>query len=116
MASENDMVYGDSYKITADGVEGIGNNVTLVFRHMDFGTAGAGRVALCWRTKLHKNAIQFVFAGENGEIRRMVDVGQAGDYSERIFPLGGRITGNNTVSLVFLPGCHLDLKSIQFLD
>ncbi len=115
LSGESDMVYGDSYTITEDGVEGIGNNVTLVFRHMDFGTAGAGRVALCWRSRLLKNAIQFVFEGEGGETRRMVDVGQAQAYTEGMFSLGGNVTGNHTVSLVFLPGCDLDLKWIQFL-
>jgi beta-galactosidase len=115
LASDCDTVYGDSYKATDDGIEGIGNNVTLVFERMDFGADGASQVALCWRSTCDKNAIQFVFEGEGGQIRKMVVVGQAGEYTSGVFPLGEAVAGMNTVSLVFLPGCDLDLRWIQFM-
>ena len=114
-AHECDTVYGDTYRIEENAITGIGNNVTLVFDHMNFGLAGASRVALCWRSSLHQNAIQLVFAGEGSEVRNMVEVGKAEEYMEGVFSLGDAITGECTVSLVFLPGCDLDLKWIQFL-
>ncbi len=115
-ASENDTVYGDTFRAVENKLENIGNNVTLVFKNMDFGLAGAGHVELCWRSKLHRNAIQFVFAGEDGEVRKIVDVGLAAEYTSNVFSLGERITGPKTVSLVFLPGCDLDLAWIQFRE
>lgn len=115
-AGENDLVYGDSYRVAGGAMEGIGNNVTLVYEGMDFGQAGAGRVALRWRSRLASNAIQLVFADGQGETRHMVRVERAADYTEGVFPLEKRVTGLHTVSLVFLPGCDLDLAWIQFME
>ncbi len=114
-AAECDHIYGDSYTIKADAVENIGNNVSLVFENMDFGSQGAGRVALCWRSGLVRNPIQFVFADGKEEIKQMVEVHRGVDYKSSIFVMNERIIGKKTVSLVFLPGCNLDLAWFQFM-
>ncbi len=114
-AGECDALYGDAYRREGDRVEGIGNNVTLTYRHMDFGEGGAGRLALAWRSGLAENAVQLVFAGTEGEIKKMVNVGRAETYESGVFSLGEKITGLKDVSLVFLPGCQLDLEWIQFM-
>lgn len=42
-AADSDSITGDSFRRQDDGtVSGIGNNVSLVFSYMDFGTAGGG--------------------------------------------------------------------------
>ena len=114
-ACESDAKYGDSYTVMDEAIVNIGNNVTLTYKDMDFGFHGTSHVALCWRSTLARNAIQFVFSGEDGESRLMVDVGQALEYENQTFALGSTITGRQTVSLVFLPGCQLDLHWLQFL-
>ncbi len=115
-AAYNDGLYGDSFQVRDGSVENIGNNVTIVYNKMDFGELGASRVALNWRSNLNRNAIQFVFTGRDGEIRTMVEVQQADDYTSNVFPLEGRIKGSCTVSLIFLPGCNLDLAWLQFME
>lgn len=115
-AAECDSIYGDSFKVMGDTVENIGNNVSLIFKNMDFGSSGAGRVAICWRSALEKNSIQFVFQDGEEEIRQNVEVTGAGIYTSSIFALDERISGNKTVSLIFLPGSSLDLAWIQFME
>lgn len=114
-ASEIDNIYGDSYLVKADAIENIGNNVSLVFQSMDFGSAGTQHVALSWRSGSARNSIQFIFAGEGIENRIMIEITNADVYTSAVFPLGERIVGEKTVTLIFLPGSDLDLAWLQFL-
>jgi hypothetical protein len=77
---------------------------------------GAARVALSWRSKSARNSVQFVFADEEGEIRKMVEVDGTDVYAGAVFPLGERIRGNKTLSLSFLPGSNIDLAWFQFQE
>ena len=117
-AAECDVLYGDTYQVSGMAVEQIGNNVSLIYKDMDFGCKGAGKIRICWRSVLPCNSIQFVFTGEDGEedIRRMIEVPASKDYRDEEFDLGSRIKGRKTVSLIFLPGCKLDLECIQFIE
>ena len=115
-AAECDSIYGDSFTMKEDTVENIGNNVSLIFENMDFGSMGAGRVALCWRSDLARNSIQFVFYDGKEKIQKMVEVDRTDAYTSSVFPLNEGISGKKTVSLIFLPGCSLDLAWIQFLE
>jgi len=117
-AADNDGLYGDSFAVREGAVEGIGNNVTIVWKDMDFGVQGARNVALCWRSKRQSNSIQFMFSGEP-ENRRMIEVGSAPgypEYMEAVFSLGEAVSGSHTVSLVFLPGCEIDLAWVKFIE
>ena len=114
-AAECDNLYGDSFFLAPDGaVERIGNNVALTFRGMDFGSAGTSHVRLCWRSSLASNSVQFCFSGGEGETRRMVELPAAEEYRDAVFSLGDKIAGEKTVTLVFLPGCSLDLYWVRF--
>jgi beta-galactosidase len=113
-AGECDAVYGDSYTLCGTAVEGIGNNVTLVFAGMNFGEKGAASVRICWRSKHPRNSIQFLFESKDGIRRVMVEAPGAEAYADATFPLGERLTGPQKLSLVFLPGTELDLAWIQF--
>lgn len=115
-AAGSDMIYGDAYSVNGDAVENIGNNVSLIYENMDFGNIGAGRVVISWRSKLKKNSVQFVFADDKEEIRQMIEVSGSDDYTVAEFPLKVRITGKKKVSLIFLPGCDLDLEWIRFME
>lgn len=113
--TECDGIYGDSFTVMDNTVENIGNNVSILFENMDFGSTGAGSVALSWRSDIPRNSIQIVFEHEEEKIRKKVEIYRAEDYTSAVFPLDGRIFGKGTVSLIFLPGCKLDLAWIQFM-
>jgi beta-galactosidase len=115
-AADCDAVYGDSYIINGGAIEGIGNNVSIEFRDMDFGPEGTDKLAMCWRSALQKNAVQIVFSSGLQETRVLIEADRAAEYREREFPLGRRIQGVQTVSIIFLPGCSLDLKRFRFLQ
>ncbi len=114
-ATECDAAYGDSFAANGTAIEHIGNNVTLVYEGMNFGAEGTDRVALCWRSNQPKNSIQILFADDQGESREMVEVAANPEYTYAIFPLSMPMTGKKTVSLLFLPGCSLDLAWIEFI-
>ncbi|MBE0601734.1 MAG: hypothetical protein IH607_08085 [Firmicutes bacterium] len=114
-AAACDAIYGDNFQKNGSAVENIGNNVTMEFRAMDFGPDGTESLSVCWRSGLPKNAMQIVLTGGKDTKRVMIELDKAENYREKTFPLGLRVHGMQTVSLVFLPGCSLDLKTIRFL-
>jgi len=113
-AAENDGIYGDSYVVKDDAIESIGNNVSILFENMDFTERGVERVRICRRSTREKNSMQIRFTGDNMEYKAMIDIPGASDYSEAVFDLGEKISGNLKVELVFLPGCEIDLRWIEF--
>ena len=67
LATECDHIYGDSYTFKDDRVEGIGNNVSLVFEQMDFTEKGATKISIYGRSPIDKNTIHIRFSGEEKE-------------------------------------------------
>ncbi|HHU82159.1 MAG TPA: glycoside hydrolase family 2, partial [Firmicutes bacterium] len=112
-AGDADQIYGDSYQVKGKAVEGIGNNVTLEFAGMNFGPGGAGRLVVYGRTPLEKNTIHLLFRGEEGESRQIIEFPHTEEYEERLFTLE-RITGEQKVSFVFLPGSNFDFGWFRF--
>lgn len=110
---EANAIYGDSF--TRDGkiVKGIGNNVTIVYENMDFGSEGAGTVTFYGRTPLAANTIHIHFTNPAGEtVNRIVEfAGDGGD--SQTFSIE-KLCGKGKVELIFLPGCNFDLEAIQF--
>ena len=85
-AADCDAVYGDNYQKSGAAVENIGNNVTIEYRHMDFGPRGTEAIAICWRSGLPKNAVQIVFAdarGKNGFWSRLTPRRNTGNRNFR---------------------------------
>ncbi|MNR22643.1 hypothetical protein D3C85_1396070 [compost metagenome] len=115
-ATEVTSVYGDCFDIREDTIENIGNNVSLVYENMDFGEIGASQIEICWRSNIAQNSIQLVFSDGQREIRQMIEVASCEDYVSSVFSLGESITGQNTVSLIFLPGCNIDIGWFQFFS
>jgi len=114
--TDNDFIYGDTYAIKPHSIENIGNNVTIGFNDMDFGGAGAKTVEISLRCK-QKNSFQIITSDEsNKEVRTMIEALPAKDYTVMSFDLVEKISGKNNVSLVFLPGCDIDIEWIQFKE
>ncbi|MDR0292946.1 MAG: DUF4982 domain-containing protein [Oscillospiraceae bacterium] len=113
-AAENDGLSGDAFTINGGAVEGIGNNVTILFRDMDFGEAGAGSVTLNTRSALAANSVRLLFGDGRSERSEMLEVPGAPRYTESAHTFKEPVRGKHTVSLIFLPGSKLDLAWIRF--
>ncbi len=114
-ALENDAVYGDRFTPVPErnAIEGIGNNVSLEYRDMDFGEIGCSRLTIYGRTPLERNSINIRLDGSEGQRTQIVEFERAEAYTERSFTLEP-IRGNQTVTFVFLPGCEFDLGWFRF--
>jgi len=114
--TDNDFIYGDTYSIKPYSIENIGNNVTIGFNDMDFGEAGAKTIEINLRCK-QKNSFQIIATGEdNIEIKTMIEALPTKGYTVMSFSFVNKIKGKNKVSLVFLPGCNIDIEWIQFRE
>lgn len=63
-AAENDGIYGDNYEICKKAVHGIGNNVTLEYREMDFGDKGCDTIVICGKSEHDCNTIHLILMME----------------------------------------------------
>jgi len=109
-AAENDGISGDTFTISGKAVTGIGNNVSIIYKDMDFGEKGASSVTLSTRSIQANNSVQIFVDGR----REMLEVKGEPEYTESTYTLKEQITGMQTISIVFLPGCNIDLEWIQF--
>ena len=112
-AAECDMIYGDSYQKSAGGVLDIGNNVSLVFRGLDFGQAGCRGIVIRGRTGLENNSIHICFSRDGAEQRRIVEFTKQEDWGEQTFALEP-VRGVQDVTFLFLPGSRFDFKDFRF--
>ncbi len=112
-ATENNMINGDSFTIEKDAVTGIGNNVDIEFRNMDFGTKGFTKLVLCGRSHIPTNTIHVRFSGEGGDQNQIVEFPECKDYKELSFPLTA-VYGKQKVNFIFLPGSKFDFKYFRF--
>lgn len=112
VATDNDAIYGDEFKIVGESVENIGNNVVLEFKDMDFG-AGVTKITVCGRTP-HENDTMQIRYNENGmQKTQLVEFKQSDEYVAREFTLQ-KISGLTDVSFVFLPGARFDFGWFKF--
>ncbi len=114
-ASQVNEIYGDSFTIAGEEVLRIGNNTTLVFGQMNFISTGTNAIEIVWRSGKSNNAAQLLFQNENGRLRSMLNLSEAADWQTVILPLENTLKGCGKVSIVFLPGCAVDLASIRFI-
>ena len=112
-AKEADALYGDSFVMKEDCVEGIGNNVSLVFRDMDFGNEPAGELLICGRAQKGNNTIHVRFFNGEEEIKQIVEFKQCEEWEEQKFELQP-LAGKWEVTFVFLPGSCFDFKWFWF--
>lgn len=113
-AVDNNAIYGDDYIVKDDAVEHIGNNVSLVYDNMDFGSVGINRINVCGRTSLDNNTINIIFKFENGdENTHIIEFAGSNDYLDRVFDIE-TVKGRCQVIFVFLPGSNFDFKWFMF--
>lgn len=113
MATDCDHIYGDTFEITNNSVEGIGNNVSLEFDKLDFKNEGATKLVIYGRSPIDKNTIHVRFASEEGENNQLVEFTQSDDYEDRIFDLE-KVTDLQKVTFIFLPGSKFDFGWFRF--
>lgn len=111
-------IYGDSFKLseTGESIEEIGNNVSIVFEDMDFGDKSFSKIQICGRTPLEKNTVQIKFNGKenNAESSQPVEFTKSAEYNVQEFEIKS-VSGKQTVTFLFLPGCSFDFKWFRFI-
>ena len=111
--NQNSKIYGDSFTITDQAVENIGNNVTISFDDMNFENP-AESIELCWRSAQDKNTIKIVFTDIDGnETANMIPVQAQDEYASAKLKLENPLAGNGKLDFIFLPGTDIDLKWFQ---
>ena len=108
-----DSVYGDSFKRTEAGVMDIGNNVSLVYENMDFGTEKQALLAIEGCTSLEENPITIRMTSAEGETLTTLAQFRGTERGWQTFPVEV-LPGVCTVSFVFLPGCQFDFYKFRF--
>lgn len=111
-AKEADAVYGDSFCLTDTAVEGIGNNVSLVFTDMDFGE-GTEEITIKGRAPQGNNTIHVRFFNGQEEMKQIVEFVKTDEYVEQSFALEP-VCGKWDVTFVFLPGSCFDFEWLNF--
>lgn len=112
-ASMADNIYGDSFSVTKDAVEQIGNNVSLVFTDMNFGDEGTGTLVVCGRALNGDNAIHVHFDDGKSDLKQIIEFPQCSEYIVKEFKLE-RVSGSSRVTFVFMPGSCFDFKWLKF--
>ncbi|MCA0753568.1 DUF4982 domain-containing protein [Paenibacillus sp. N4] len=112
-AADCDRIYGDTFAIRDSRVEGIGNNVSLVFDQLDFAGVGATKLVVCGRSPIDKNTIHIRFANQDGESNQLLEFTQSDGYEERVFSLE-KVEGIQNVTFIFLPGSNFDFGWFRF--
>ena len=113
LATEHNHIFGDSFTVIKEAVEQIGNNVSIEFENMDFGTKGLSKIIICGRSHIDVNTIHIRFHGEKGDVNQIVEFPYAEDNREMEFKLES-VLGKQKVSFVFMPGSKFDLKWFRF--
>ncbi len=113
-AVECNNIYGDSFTKGEKAITGIGNNVSIEFSNMNFGTEGAKSITLWSRSPLAGNTLHIIFTDENGDTKRcVVEVKGTPQYEAQTIGIES-IRGKGKVEFVFLPGCDFDMEAFQF--
>ena len=112
-AADADRIYGDSFRKDGERICDIGNNVSLIWDEMDFGSCRQAALTLRGYTPLEANAVTVRTENENGESLTELAMFRGNSKAEQTFPV--RVPGGRcTVSLVFLPGSRFDLYGFEF--
>ena len=107
-ASESDGVYGDSFRVDGDAVREIGNNVSLLFKDMEFSSHPLHGIRICGSTPLEGNTIHVRFYDGATEEKEILEFRRDGGEVQE-FALKER-TGKWDLTFVFLPGSNFDFE------
>jgi Beta-galactosidase/beta-glucuronidase len=112
--TDADAIYGDSFTRKEDSICGIGNNVSLEFLELDFGTLGISSVIICGNSEIDCNSIHLCFEAEGQEEKELLEFTQTNGQIEKTFQLSKKIIGKQKVTFLFLPGSKFDFTWFQF--
>lgn len=110
--ADADEIYGDSYEADGKAMRHIGNNVTFLYRDMDYGERFLHGIRISGGSDLAQNTIHVRFYDGETEHKEIVEFETAKGRVQE-FPLPA-YTGQWDVSLVFLPGSDYDLDWFTF--
>jgi beta-galactosidase len=110
---DNNAIYGDSFTLTSDAIEDIGNNVSLIFEDMDFGEQGSRKLVIEGHSPIENNTIHVLFNSEQEESKQLLEFSFSEGYCEREYVIE-QVKGLQTVTFIFLPGSQFNFKSFQF--
>lgn len=106
-------IYGDSFTIEEDRIRDIGNNVSVIFKEMDFTSLGTDVIIIKGRSLVEKTSIHICYQCGEESGRQLVEF----PYSEEClclsFPLES-IKGKQDITFVFLPGSKFDFEWFRF--
>lgn len=108
-----DALYGDTFTLTSEAIEGIGNNVSIVYSDMDFGEEGVSKVTIEGESPIDVNTIHIQIKTADDEYKEIIEFMHSEGYEERTFNIR-KITGNSQLTFVFLPGSLFNLKAFTF--
>lgn len=112
-AAAHDSIYGDDFNISGDSVCGIGNNVSIDFKDMDF-KDGVTSLEICGTSYIEVNTINIIFVDEqNNQTRQMLAFEKTDGEFVREFNIN-KVSGKNKVTFVFLPGTQFDFHWFRF--
>ncbi|MCX7656349.1 MAG: DUF4982 domain-containing protein, partial [Treponemataceae bacterium] len=116
-ALEYDELYGDSFRLTNEGIEEIGNNVTITFRDLFFEGTLPQSITLYGRSRTDKNSIHLRWSDGKETMVQLVDFTQQ-EFGEQTVPLLELPMSFRNIpvslSFVFLPGSSFDFGWFRF--
>ena len=114
-AADYDEIFGDNYTVNSKTITHIGNNVTIKYHKLNMGSRTAARVRIYGRTLNQKDSIQLKIDSNGAEHTELIEFGQSTDYVEREYDITP-VTGDISVTLLFLPGCNFELEWFRFIS
>ena len=113
-AAEADRIYGDSFVVEQKEVRNIGNNVTLIFEHMEFSGEGAITLAIYGKTAHEVNDIRLLTEYEDGRTEQEALTFTYSEEQKELQFAVSKKSGKAKVSVVFLPGSAFDFSWFRF--
>lgn len=113
-AQDADTVYGDSFTRSGSAVTDIGNNVSLVWENMDFGTSTHAELRLDGQTPLSTNPVTIRFTNQDGEQLTSLAQFSGTERGVQCFDVNV-LPGVCSVAFVFLPGSQFDFYGFTFV-
>ena len=136
-ALDADSITGDSFTREANRISGIGNNVSLEFSNMDFGSDSVKHIHIKGRAVNGTNTVHILFVKDGteeadgaphadatnalpanvaqpAEMRTAVEIPATDEITEHSFDLNVTAPAKCRVVFVFLPGSCFDFEGFQF--
>lgn len=113
-AGECDVIYGDTFERTETSINNIGNNVSIVYRNMDFKDQGTSKITICGRSLVEKTSIHICYKFGEETKRQLIEFPYSEHAMESTFDLD-TIVGQQELTFVFLPGSKFDFNWFCFM-